>query len=91
MLGRTTAYILVEETQRVTMMEIASSWHGKNACEGRFLEVKPTLGVDFGDVVARTSHANVPLLGAVLIKNLEKYFSKIKNLKYGTCRYEHVE
>ena len=61
LLGRTTAYFLVEETQRVTMMEIASSWCGKNAYDGRFLEVKPTLGVDFGNVVARTSHANVPL------------------------------
>jgi hypothetical protein len=61
LLGWMTAYFLVEETQRVTMMEIASSWRGKNACEGRFLEVNPTLGVDFGDVVAPMSHTNVPL------------------------------
>ena len=61
LLGRRTAYFLVEETQRVTMMEIVSSWRGKNACAGQFLEVKPTLGVDFGNVVARTTHANVRL------------------------------
>ena len=28
---------------------------------GQFLEVKPTWGVDFGNVVVRTSHANMPL------------------------------
>ncbi len=61
LLGRTTAYFFVEETQHVTMMEIASLWHGKNACEGQFLEVKPTLDVDFGDIVASTTQANVPL------------------------------
>ena len=61
LLGWMTAYFLMEATQHVTMMEIASSWRGKNACGGQFLEVKPTWGVDFGDVVARTSHANVPL------------------------------
>jgi hypothetical protein len=32
-----------------------------------------------------------PITGAVLIKNLEKYFSKFKFLKYGNCRYEHAE
>ena len=49
------------ETQHVTMMEIASSSQWKNACAGQFLEVKPTLGVDFGHVVARTTHANMRL------------------------------
>jgi hypothetical protein len=38
LLGRRTAYFLVEETQCVTMMEIASSWHGKYAFGGQFLE-----------------------------------------------------
>ena len=41
--------------------EVSSSWRGKNASEGQFLVVKPTLGVDFGNVVARRSNANVPL------------------------------
>jgi hypothetical protein len=34
---------------------------GGNGCAGQFLWVKPTLGVDFGNVVAGTTHANVPL------------------------------
>ena len=60
-LGQTTAYFLVEETQRVTMMETASSWQGENGYAGQFLEVKPTLSVDFDNVVASTTHTNVPL------------------------------
>ena len=61
LLGQTTAYFLVEETQRVTMMETASSWQGENGYAGQFLEVKPTLSVDFDNVVASTTHTNVPL------------------------------
>ncbi len=34
---------------------------GGNGCAGRFLWVKPTLGIDLGDVAAGTTHANVPL------------------------------
>jgi hypothetical protein len=43
--------------------EVSSSWQGKNknACAGQFLAVKPTLGVDFVDVVTSTTHANVRL------------------------------
>ncbi len=57
LLGWTTGYYPVKESQGVT-----TSWRrGENGCAGRFLWVKPTLGVDFGDVVAHTTHANVPL------------------------------
>jgi hypothetical protein len=47
--------------RKLIVTEVLSSWRGKNACEGQFLEVKPTLGVDFGNVVAHTTHANVQL------------------------------
>ena len=34
-------------TRKLIVMEVSSSWPGKNACTGQFLAVKPTLGVDF--------------------------------------------
>jgi hypothetical protein len=46
---------------RTTMQKILYFFGGGNGCAGRFLWVKPTLGVDFGDLVAGTTHANVPL------------------------------
>jgi hypothetical protein len=54
LLGWTTAYYLVKGTQGVNCIVAAGE-------KCRFLWVKPTLGEDFGDVVARTTHANVPL------------------------------
>jgi hypothetical protein len=42
--------------RKLIVMVVSSSWRG-----GQFLAVKQTLGVDFGNVVARTSHAKVPL------------------------------
>ncbi len=42
-------------------MRILSWQRGGNGCAGQFLWVKPTLGVDLGDVAAGTTHANVPL------------------------------
>jgi hypothetical protein len=47
--------------EKLIVMEVSSSWRGENACAGQFLAVKATLDVDFGDVVACTSHTNVPL------------------------------
>ena len=48
---------------KLIVTEVSSSWQGKNknACAGQFLAVKPTLGVDFVDVVTSTTHANVRL------------------------------
>ena len=46
---------------RTTIRKILYFFGGGNGCAGQFLWVKPTLGVDFGNVVAGTTHANVPL------------------------------
>jgi hypothetical protein len=46
---------------KLIVMEVSSSWRGKNACAGQFLVVRPTLGVDFGNIVVSTTHANVRL------------------------------
>ncbi len=51
---------LVEDTRRHDDENFIMA-AGENGCAGRFLWVKPTLGVDFGDVVARTTHAKMPL------------------------------
>mgnify|MGYP006954592685 FL=1 len=60
LLGRATASFLVEDTRRHDDENFIMA-AGGNGCAGRFLWVKPTLGVNFGDVVACTSHANMPL------------------------------
>jgi len=57
LLGRTTAYYLVEGLK----VSIALLRRGKNDCAGRVLEVKPTLGAILGHVVARATHTNVRL------------------------------
>ena len=61
LLGQTTAIVFVEESQGVTMIEIHHRGMGEMRVMVIFLKVKPMLGVDFGNVVARTSHANVRL------------------------------
>ena len=53
--------VTVSIDARTTMRKILYFFGWENGCAGRFLWVKPTLGVDFGDVVAGTTHANVPL------------------------------
>ena len=46
---------------KLIVTEVSSSWRGENAYTGQFLAVTPTLGVDFGNKVASTTHANVRL------------------------------
>ena len=60
LLARATALFLVEDTRRHKDENFIMA-AGGNGCVGQFLWVKPTLGGDFGDVVACTSHANMPL------------------------------
>ena len=53
--------VLLARRREVIVTEVSSSWQGENAWAGQFLAVKQTLGVDFSNVVACMSHANVPL------------------------------
>ena len=57
LLGRTTAYYLVEGTQGVNcIIAVGEKWLCRSSFGG-----KPTLGAIFGHVDARTTHANVQL------------------------------
>jgi hypothetical protein len=61
LLPRREGAVTVSIGTSTTMRKILYFFGWENGCAGRFLWVKPTLGVDFGDVVAGTTHANVPL------------------------------